>query len=248
MPLAKQIAIVTGASRGIGRAIALKLAEQSATVIAVARSEQKLADLAEQARKAELPGTIVPRTLDLTQRGLIDAFVEQAADEFTRLDILVNNAGITRDGLLLNMEDEDFETVLTTNLRSVFWITRSVSRYMVRGRYGRIINIGSVSGIMGNPGQSNYAAAKAALMGFSKTVAKELARRNVTCNVVAPGFITTDMTAVLPDKYKEGLKPLIPCQKFGEPDDIAAAVAFLASPAAGYITGQTLAVDGGLSM
>lgn len=248
MPLANQIAIVTGASRGIGRAIALKLASQSATVVAVARSEEKLANLAQEASKAKIPGTIVPRVLDLSQRVDIDAFVEQVAEEFNRIDILVNNAGITRDGLLLNMEDEDFEIVLTTNLRSVFWLTRSVSRYMVRGRYGRIVNIGSVSGIMGNPGQSNYAATKAALMGFSKTVAKELARRNVTCNVVAPGFIATDMTAVLPDKYKESLKPLIPCQKFGEPDDIAGAVAFLASPAAGYITGQTLAVDGGLSM
>ncbi|NLX21626.1 MAG: 3-oxoacyl-[acyl-carrier-protein] reductase [Phycisphaerae bacterium] len=248
MPLANQIAIVTGASRGIGRAIALKLASQSATVVAVARSQERLANLAQEASQAKISGTIVPRVLDLSQRVDVDAFVEQVAEEFNRIDILVNNAGITRDGLLLNMEDEDFEIVLTTNLRSVFWLTRSVSRYMVRGRYGRIVNIGSVSGIMGNPGQSNYAATKAALMGFSKTVAKELARRNVTCNVVAPGFIATDMTAVLPDKYKESLKPLIPCQKFGEPDDIAGAVAFLASPAAGYITGQTLAVDGGLSM
>ena len=246
--LAKQIAIVTGASRGIGRAIALTLAERGATVVAVARDAAKLSALAEEAKKTELTGSIVPRALDVTDRAAIDAFVEKSAEEFGKIDILVNNAGITRDGLLMNMEDDQFEQVLTTNLRSVFWFTRAVSRYMVRSRYGRIINIASVAGVVGNAGQSNYAASKAGVIGFSKSVAKELARRNITCNAVAPGFISTDMTDVLNDKIKEHVKTLIPCQQFGEPADIAAAVAFLAAPESRYVTGQVLAVDGGLSM
>lgn len=246
--LPEQVAVVTGGSRGIGRAICLALAEQSATVIAAARSEDKLGSLVAEAQQAGYPGRIVPRRLDITDREAIDAAIEQIAEEYKRIDILVNNAGITRDGLLMNMTDEQFEDVLTANLRSVFWATRAASRHMVRARYGRIVNISSVAGIMGNAGQSNYAATKAGVIGFSKSVAKELARRNITCNVVAPGFVTTDMTDVLPDKVKEAVKPLIPTQKFGEPADIAAAVAFLASPAAKYITGQVLAVDGGLSM
>ena len=246
--LAKQTAIVTGASRGIGRAIALALAARGATVVAVARDIAKLNALAEEAKKTELPGAIVPRALDVTDRAAIDAFVDKSAEEFGKIDILVNNAGITRDGLLMNMEDDQFEQVLTTNLRSVFWFTRAVSRYMVRSRYGRIINIASVAGVVGNAGQSNYAASKAGVIGFSKSVAKELARRNITCNVIAPGFITTDMTDVLNDKIKENVKTLIPCQQFGDPADVAAAVAFLAAPETRYVTGQVLAVDGGLSM
>ena len=247
-PLANQVAIVTGGSRGIGRAICRTLAERGATVLAAARSADKLASLAEEAKAADLSGTIVARALDVTDRPAIDAFVEAAMGEFKRIDVLVNNAGITRDGMLMNMEDEQFEDVLTANLRAAFWLTRAVSRYMVRARYGRIVNISSVSGIMGNAGQSNYAATKAGLIGFSKSVAKELARRNITCNCVAPGFITTDMTEVLPDKIKDEYKALIPCRQFGEPADIAAAVAFLASPEARYVNGQVLAVDGGLSM
>ncbi|HOW72703.1 MAG TPA: 3-oxoacyl-[acyl-carrier-protein] reductase [Phycisphaerae bacterium] len=248
MSMADQVAIVTGGSRGIGRAICLALAAKSATVLAVARDEGKLADLADEAAKKELPGRVLPRTLDVTNRQAIDQAIDRIAEEFGRVDILVNNAGITRDGLMMNMDDTQFDEVINTNLRSVFWMTRAVAKHMVRCRYGRIINISSVSGIMGNVGQSNYAASKAGVIGFSKTVAKELARRNITCNAVAPGFITTDMTDVLPSKIKDGVKVLIPCQQFGEPEDIAAAVAFLASPEAKYITGQVLAVDGGLSM
>lgn len=246
--LADQVAIVTGGSRGIGRAICLALAREGAAVIAAARSEDKLTSLVEEARQAEAPGRILPLKLDVTDRAAIDAAVDQIAEQHKKIDILVNNAGITRDGLVMNMTDEQFEEVLTANLRSVFWLTRAVCRHMVRARYGRIVNISSVSGIKGNAGQANYAASKAGVIGFSKTVAKELARRNITCNVVAPGFVTTDMTDVLPEKVKEAVKPLIPCQSFGEPADIAAAVAFLATPAARYITGQVLAVDGGLSM
>jgi 3-oxoacyl-[acyl-carrier protein] reductase len=248
MPLNDQVAIVTGGSRGLGRAICLALARQGATVVAAARDLEKLGTLADEARQAELSGAVVPRPLDVSDRKAIEAFVEQVAEEFKRIDVLVNNAGITRDGLLLNMEDEQFDQVIDTNLRSVFLLTRGVSRYMVRARYGRIINMASVSGLVGNAGQSNYSASKAGVVGFTKAVAKELARRNITCNAIAPGFITTDMTEVLPDKLKESVRGLIPCQQFGEPSDVAAAVVFLASPEARYITGQVLAVDGGLSM
>jgi 3-oxoacyl-[acyl-carrier protein] reductase len=246
--LNNQVAIVTGASRGIGRAIALTLAARGATVIATARDEAKLASVAEESRAAGASGRVAPKRLDVADRTAIEPFIEGVIAEFQKIDILVNNAGITRDGLLMNMEDDQFDDVLTTNLRAVFWLTRGVSRYMLRARYGRIVNISSVAGVMGNAGQANYAASKAGVIGFTKSIAKEIAKRNVTCNVIAPGFVTTDMTDVLNDKIKETVKQIIPCQKFGEPADIAAAVAFLASPEAKYITGQVLAVDGGLCM
>jgi 3-oxoacyl-[acyl-carrier protein] reductase len=166
----------------------------------------------------------------------------------SRLDILANNAGITRDALIMNMTDDQFDQVINTNLRGVFLMTRAVGKHMVRARWGRIINITSVSGMMGNTGQSNYAASKAGVIGLTKSVAKELARRGVTCNAVAPGFINTDMTSILSEKVKEQVRPLIPLQRFGEAEEVAAAVAFLASPAAGYINGQVMAVDGGLHM
>lgn len=241
-----QVAIVTGGSRGIGRAIVLTLAEGGAKVYAFARNAEKLAEVVQTAAAAG--GVVEAVSVDVGDSAAFTAAIEKVADDNGKLDILVNNAGITRDTLLMSMDDAQFDEVIQVNLKSAFVGMRAAIKYMIRKRVGRIVNIASVSGIMGNAGQANYAAAKAGMIGMTKSAAKEVAKRGVMINAVAPGFITTDMTDVLPEKVKEVVMPLIPAQRFGKPEEIAAAVRFLAGPGASYITGQTLVVDGGLHM
>ncbi len=244
--LAGKVALVTGASRGLGKAIALALAAEGAAIAAVARSEEALAGTLEAIRAAG--GTAEPFALDVADGAAADVVVEKIAARFKQIDILVNNAGVTRDGLLMRMSAEAWDTVLDTNLKGAFNLCKPIGRLMVKQRSGRIINISSVVGLRGNAGQANYAASKAGLIGFSKSVAREFASRGITCNVVCPGFIETDMTHVLSDDMKKKLLEAIPLQRLGQPEDIAGVVSFLASPAASYITGQVLTVDGGMVM
>ena len=236
--LAGKIALVTGASRGIGRAIAAELAKQGARVIGTATTEAGAAAIS----AAGLAG----RVLDVRDAAQCEALVGAIQKEFGDIAVLVNNAGVTRDNLALRMKDADWDEVLETNLKSVFRLSRAVMRGMMKARWGRIINITSVVGAAGNPGQANYAAAKAGIVGLSKSLARELGSRNITVNCVAPGFIDTDMTRALPDAQKEALLAQIPLGRLGQPEEIATAVAYLASPAAGYITGAELHVNGGM--
>jgi len=241
-----KIAVVTGASRGIGRAIVLSLAGQGAKVVASARNVEAL-----QALVAEieiLGGEALALPGDVAVAADADQLIEAAVARFGRVDILVNNAGITRDGLLLRMKDEDWDAVLDTNLKGAFLCTRAAAKVMSKQKVGRIINISSVVGEMGNPGQANYCASKAGMLGLTKSVARELARRNVTVNAITPGFIVTDMTDALPEKAKAELESQIPLGRLGNTDDITHAVLFLASDQAAYITGQTLGVNGGMYM
>ena len=239
-----EIALVTGASRGIGAAIADELAAQGATVIGTATTESGAHAIAERLAGQGGAG----RILDVVEAGAIDALVESITSEFGAISVLVNSAGITRDQLLMRMKEEDWNAVLDTNLSSVFRSSKAVMRGMMKARKGRIINIASVIGLIGNAGQSNYAAAKAGIIAFSKSLAREIGSRGVTVNVVAPGFIDTDMTRSLPEEQRTALIGQIALQRLGEPADIAKAVAFLASPAAAYITGETLHVNGGMYM
>jgi len=241
-----RVAIVTGASRGIGAAIAQQLAGDGRHVVCVARHEDKLAEVQQQIERDGGGASI--KTCDISDGDAVTQLIEQVAEEHGRLDILVNNAGITRDNLLMRMTDEEFDAVVQTNLRSAFTASRAAARPMMRGKWGRIINLGSVAGLIGNSGQANYAAAKAGVVGLTKSLARELAGKQVTANVVAPGFVQTDMTENLPQQVKDQVQQHTPLKRFGQPAEVAAAVGFLASDAAGYITGQVLAVDGGMTM
>jgi 3-oxoacyl-[acyl-carrier protein] reductase len=239
-----EIALVTGASRGIGAAIADELASLGATVIGTATSAQGAQAIGERLAAQGGHG----RVLDVTDGGAVEALVEAIGKEFGAVSILVNNAGITRDQLLLRMKDEDWQAIIDTNLTSVYRTSKAVLRGMMKARKGRIVSIASVIGLTGNPGQSNYAAAKAGIIAFSKSLAREIGTRGITVNVVAPGFIDTDMTRALPENAKQALLGQIALGRLGEAGDIAKAVAFLASPAAAYITGETLHVNGGMYM
>jgi len=245
MNLSTKVAIITGSGRGIGRAIALKLAEVGATVVVNDVGDTKPVETVVNEIKA-MGRECLPVMADVSLSSDVARLVEETLAAFGRIDILVNNAGINRDQLLLRMSEEDWDKVLAIDLKSVFLCTKAVLRHMAKQRWGRIISISSIVGIMGNKGQANYAAAKAGIIGFTRTIAKEVASHGVTVNAVAPGFIDTEMTRQLKEEWKQELKRLIPLGDFGSPRDVAEAVAFLASEEAKYITGQVLGVDGGM--
>lgn len=238
-------ALVTGASRGLGRAIAIALAGGGAKVACVARDATKLAETVSAIQATG--GAAEAFACDVTKSESVSQLVEQVIEKWSKLDILVNNAGITKDTLFPRMSDEQWDDVINTNLRGTFLFMRAVTRPMMQARYGRIINISSVSGLMGNPGQANYSASKAALIGMTRTVARELASRKITVNCVAPGFIASEMTAALGPALEEEVKKRVPAKRLGTADEVADAVLFLAAPASGFITGQCLVVDGGLT-
>ena len=240
-----RVAFVTGASRGIGRAIALRLAASGAAVAACAREDHAAGAAAEIAAAG---GRAEALSADVADAGSVQAAVRAALDRFGKIDILVNNAGIARDQLLMRMKPEEWDAVIATNLTAAYSCTQAVLRPMLRQRWGRVINVGSVVGQSGNPGQANYAASKAGLIGFSKALAQEVAARGITVNVVAPGFIETDMTADIGDAAREALSARIPAGRLGRPQDVAAAVCYLASEEASYITGQVIGVNGGMYM
>ena len=239
-------AIVTGASRGIGAAIAHRLCEVGANVVICSRSTESVSQTANVLKDNGY--NVHAMAADISQKADVEALIEETLEKFSQIDILVNNAGITRDMLLMRLKDEDWDAVIQTNLTGTMYCSRAVLRPMIRQKSGRIINISSVIGLMGNAGQASYAAAKAGIIGLTKTTAKEVGTRGITVNAIAPGFITTNMTAKIPENFQKKLLELIPLQNFGIPEDVADAVCFLASDAARYITGQTLQVDGGMVM
>lgn len=244
--LDRQIAVVTGAGRGIGRAIALKFAAEGADIACVSRTAENAEKVAAEIRL--LGRKAWAYAVDVSDAAAVSAAGEKIMQDAGKVDILVNNAGVTKDGLVMRMSEEDWDTVLDTNLKGAFLFTQALSRGFLKQRSGRILNISSVIGLMGNAGQCNYAASKAALIGFTKAIAKEFASRGITVNALAPGFIETDMTAILTPEMKTDLLQRIPLRSLGQPTDIAEAAVFLASPGARYITGQVLAVDGGMVM
>jgi 3-oxoacyl-[acyl-carrier protein] reductase len=246
MSLDGKIALVTGATRGIGKAIALSLGEQGATVIGTATSETGAATITDFLKQASINGRGI--VLNVTDADAIDNVVSTIENEFGSPEILVNNAGITRDNLLMRMKDEEWDDIINTNLTPIFKLSKRCLRAMTKARWGRIITITSVVGAMGNAGQTNYAAAKAGVIGFSKSLAREVGARGITVNTVAPGFIDTDMTSSLPEAHKTALLEQVPVKRLGAPEEIAAAVSYLASMNAGYVTGETLHVNGGMYM
>lgn len=247
MNFSEKTAVVTGGSRGLGRAICLELARGGANVVLCYAGNEAAANETVAACES-LGAKAVAVRCDVSKEDEVKALMDAALKTFGRIDILVNNAGITRDGLLMMMKPEDFDAVIAANLRGAFLCMKAVARQMVKQRYGRIVNLSSVVGLRGNAGQVNYAASKAGVVGMTKSLAKELASRGVTVNAVAPGFIETDMTAAMPQAAKDAMMPTIPMQRLGAPEDVAKAVAFLASDEAAYVTGQVLAVDGGMAM
>lgn len=241
-----RIALVTGASRGIGKGIALRLAKDGRHVVLASRSEGPLSEVKAEIEEAGGQASVLP--VDISDRKAFADAVESVASDHGRLDILVNNAGITRDNLLLRMSDEEWDATIETNLTSAFVAMRAAARAMMKGKFGRIVNIASTSGLVGNPGQANYAASKSGLIGMTRSVARELGGKGVTANVVAPGFIQTDMTGNLPESVLESVKSLVQVKRLGTPEDIAAAVAYCTSDDAGFLTGQVITVDGGMTM
>jgi 3-oxoacyl-[acyl-carrier protein] reductase len=247
MQLKGKTAVVTGGARGIGRAIAMTLAAEGANIVINYTSSSKAAEeVVEEAKKLGVSALAVKA--DVSKNDEIENLVKEVLNNFDSIDILVNNAGITRDNLLIRMSEEDFQEVIDINLKGAFICTKHISKVMMKQRYGKIINIASVVGVMGNAGQSNYAASKAGLIGFTKSVAKELAKRNINCNAVAPGYIETDMTASLPEKVREEFMINIPMARGGSPQDVANVVLFLSSKYSDYITGQVINIDGGMVM
>jgi len=242
----KRLAVVTGAARGIGRAIVLELLKQGRIVAGLDINAEQLSELEEIVKQAG--HIVITKCVDITNTDEFTKVLESLADEYGGIGILVNNAGITRDGLIMRMSDEDFDRVIDVNLRAAFVAMRTAVKSMVRNKFGRIISLSSVSGVMGNPGQGNYAASKAGLIGLTKTVARELAKKNITANCIAPGFIVSEMTDKLPQPVKDAAKEMIPLRRFGSVEDVAKAAAFFASDDAAYITGQVLCVDGGMAM